>query len=423
MTRLYCTPSPTRAKRVRKEGFLPVVLYGSGNDQLAGIGHPVIDECRQLHRLPTTTAWDFLSFALSVVAADSFVKRTDAADGWTREIELTVELLEPEPWQRMSDLVVDTLRFLTGDLWRMQFSSRGAAIPSQKKMVWKDAGCDSVCLFSGGLDSFIGALDLIADGRTPYLVSCAYPKDAEKQAALVRELKIQGNRHFPANPDPRWDHANETSMRARSFLFLSLGVLIASTLREESGKGPTELYLPENGFISLNVPLTARRLGSLSTRTTHPHFIAGVDTMLKGVGIAVRIINPYQLKTKGEMISECKSPAVFQTLAPSTVSCGKWKRKSQQCGRCLPCLIRRAAFAAAGFLDSSDYRFPELTGVDDLEDVLAVRLACRNMLSNPAKWMRRSGPLPLDLTLRSQLSDVFARGLKEVDSFIAKALT
>ena len=34
-----------------------------------------------------------------------------------------------------------------------------------------------------------------------------------------------------------------------------------------------DIYVPENGFISINTPLTRRRIGSLSTRTTHPYFI------------------------------------------------------------------------------------------------------------------------------------------------------
>ncbi len=421
MIRLFCTPSPARAEQSRRTGHLPVVLYGVGNSQLAGVGHPIVEECRWLTRAPSQRAWDFLSFALAVTAADSFVKRADAANGWTREIGLKVELLNPTPWQTISSELEQTLRFLTGDIWQLEFQGRGTPIPSLKTRRWKDAACDSVCLFSGGLDSLIGALDLIAGARIPYLVSCAYPKDAEKQDFLVRELGIKRNRHFPANPDPRWDHTNETSMRARSFLFLALGTLIASTLRRKKTE-PMELYMPENGFISLNVPLSDRRIGSLSTRTTHPHFIAGIEQMLTAMDLNVRIINPYQFKTKGEMIGECKEPAVLKRLSGATVSCGKWKRKSQQCGRCFPCLIRRAAFKAAKITDPTDYRFTSLSEVDDPEDILAVRLACLKMRTDPERWIRRSGPIPADSSVRHALADVFRRGLAEVDRYVSKAL-
>ena len=421
MTLLYCTPSPTRARQSRKTGHLPVLLYGIGNSKLAGIGHPIVEECRWLTRKPSQRAWDFLSFALAVTAADSFIKRADAADGWTREIGLRVELLDPAPWQAISSEIGQTLRFLTGDIWQVEFLRKGLPIPSLKTKTLTDSACDCVCLFSGGLDSLIGALDLIAGSRTPYLVSCAYPKDAEKQDFLVRELGIKKNRHFSANPDPRWNHANDTSTRSRSFLFIALGTLIASTIQHQQ-TGPLELYLPENGFISLNVPLTDRRIGSLSTRTTHPHFIAGIKQMLSAVDLNVRIVNPYQFKTKGEMIGECKEPAVLKKLSGATVSCGKWKRRSQQCGRCLPCLIRRAAFKAAEATDSTDYRFAQPSEVDDPEDILAVRLACLKMRTDPDKWIRRSGPMPADSGVRQALADVFRRGLIEVDQYLSRVL-
>lgn len=301
MTTLYCSTSGIRARRVQEKGAFPVLLYGVGGPKLAGIGRPLVEQLRWLTRPPQRAAWDFLSVALGVIAADSFVKRADAADGWTRQIALTVEVLNPSPWRSVRNELVETLRFLTGDLWDIDFEGKGPSLPPPKRKRWKDSGSDCVCLFSGGLDSLIGTLDLTAAGRAPYLVSCAYPKDAEKQTSLIRQLGIRRNRCFSGNPDPRWDHANETSMRARSFLFLAMGTLIASTLRP-ADDDPVDLYLPENGFISLNVPLSARRLGSLSTRTTHPHFLTGVDKMLKAIGICVTIKNPYQFKTKGEMI-------------------------------------------------------------------------------------------------------------------------
>jgi Queuosine biosynthesis protein QueC len=347
------------------------------------------------------------------------VKRTDAADGWTREIGLKLELLNPSPWQQISGHLERTLRFLTGDIWQIEFETSGAPIPNLKTLRLKDAACDCVCLFSGGLDSLIGALDLIAEGRIPYLVSCGYPKDAEKQDLLVGQLGIKKDRHFSANPDPRWDHDNETSMRARSFLFLSLGTLIASIIRSNETK-TVEVYLPENGFISLNVPLSDRRIGTLTTRTTHPHFITLVEQMLAAVDLNIRIVNPYQFKTKGEMISECKQPTLLKELSAGTVSCGKWKRASQQCGRCLPCLIRRAAFNSAKVNDPTDYRVKSLSKADDPEDILAVRLASLKMRADPEKWIRRSGPLPVDGNLRRELAGVFQRGLTEVDTYVAK---
>jgi hypothetical protein len=142
--------------------------------------------------------------------------------------------------------------------------------------------------------------------------------------------------------------------------------------------------------------------------------------MLAAVELNIRIVNPYQFKTKAEMIGECKEPVLLEKLSAGTVSCGKWKRTSQQCGRCLPCLIRRAAFNSAKVKDPTDYRVKSLSKADDREDILAVRLASLKMHADPEKWIRRSGPLPVDGSVRRELASVFRRGLTEVDSYVAK---
>ena len=63
---------------------------------------------------------------------------------------------------------------------------------------------------------------------------------------------------------------------------------------------PVSICIPENGVISLNIPLTTHRVGSLSTRTTHPYYIGLLQLLIDGPGIPVKLINPYQFCTKGE---------------------------------------------------------------------------------------------------------------------------
>ena len=73
------------------------------------------------------------------------------------------------------------------------------------------------------------------------------------------------------------------------------------------------LKVPENGLISVNVPLDPLRLGALSTRTTHPFYIARWNDVLTTLGVNVRIENPYWDKTKGEMVK-----VALRGLAPKT---------------------------------------------------------------------------------------------------------
>jgi len=48
-----------------------------------------------------------------------------------------------------------------------------------------------------------------------------------------------------------------------------MGALVAATLAQNNGKNrQVRLNIPENGLIAINPPLTNRRIGALSTRTT-----------------------------------------------------------------------------------------------------------------------------------------------------------
>ena len=65
-----------------------------------------------------------------------------------------------------------------------------------------------------------------------------------------------------------------------------------------------ELLVPENGLIALNVPLDETRVGSFSTRTTHPFYLSLWNELLVGLGLNLSVKNPYWNKTKGEMAGE-----------------------------------------------------------------------------------------------------------------------
>ncbi len=136
---------------------------------------------------------------------------------------------------------------------------------------------DSVCLFSGGLDSFIGATDLIANKRNPILVSHYWDsmtseKQTECETLLSKEataplLHVRARVGFEKKKVKTAE--SENSLRGRSFMFFALAAMTASAMVKK-----TTIYVPENGLISLNVPLDPLRLGALSTRTTHPYYMA-----------------------------------------------------------------------------------------------------------------------------------------------------
>ena len=245
--------------------------------------------------------------------------------------------------------------------------------------------------------------------------------DAENQRAFA-QLLGGGLRHMQLNhnaevPNPE----NPPSQRARSLIFIAEGILAATSLKAYGDGAEIVLYMAENGFISINPPLTGARLGSLSTRTTHPVFLRLIQELLVAAGLRIRIVNPYQFKTKGEMLRECLNQSIVREYAHATTSCGRFKKYGyRHCGRCVPCLVRRAAFLAAGYEDKTLYVYNDLgRDEDDHAGFDDVRSAAMALAESKAVGLESWIGTSLSTAL---LGDVSAyqhtvdRGLKELSS-------
>lgn len=430
MSRLTFTRDLEKVKTFKGKGT-PVVMYGSRPPapDTGSVGGPVLEELRRLRVTANRRAFDLLTVAMAVTAADSFIPKFESADGWSRELSLRIPVLEPSPWAAALPTLKRALDFLSGDQWQIEIVGGGQRPPSpykQARNVTELDGHDCVCLFSGGLDSAIGVLDLIRQGRTPLLVSHSYTRDASKQELIQGHLPKALSRFAAmANPVATLKGGRDVQMRTRSFNFLAYGALMGATLVERFDlPKPAELFLPENGLIALNPPLTSRRIGALSTRTTHPHFIELMQLLLDQLDIPVQLHNPYADLTKGEMMRRAGNRKVLAGFAAETVSCGKWKRRGIQCGKCVPCLIRRASFHAARMKDETKYEHEDLGAVmgaadDARDDLLAMVLACRRLpKANMPLWLAKTGPLPRDSVARAALVDVAKRGLGEVRTYL-----
>lgn len=413
-------------------GTAQVLLYGPRPTRLGSgsIGGKLDLAIRRLGVPVNPIAFDFLSIALAVVAADTFLDReTWAPNGWARELELDIPLAKPAVWQNVASDLEHALRFLSGDTWKLAFRSGGKEPPSKEAVLRHFrthigiGPTDCVCLFSGGLDSLIGARQLVDEGRTPLLVSHSYRGDQSYQKYLAPRLGKTLPR-FAANANPVFSgpNKNDTSMRTRSLGFLAYGVVAASAvLTKKPSMDFLELFVPENGFIALNAPLTRRRIGSHSTRTTHPSFLGQVQAIFDKVGLPIRLENRYRHSTKGEMLLDLKPGRELADTALATVSCGKWKRKSKQCGHCVPCLIRRAAFAKANITDTTSYQYSveEAWDRNDIrDDIMAMLVAIGRDKKGQRHRAIASGPLPLDPLERAGWFDVHERGLGEVRAYL-----
>lgn len=199
-------------------------------------------------------------------------------------MHLHIPVSDEDKWNKLSERLSSILNFLTGDQWKFTFSKTSFEMPkpivSKKSKVRLDSlkGLNSVCLFSGGLDSAVGAIDILNGKSTykPLLLSHAYRGDGVKQENIKKLLKPNyGELSYSISPRLmiRLKGKTDITMRGRSFNFLAMAVLGISALRNaNSDNSISTIIVPENGYISINPPLTRRRIGSHSTRTTHPYF-------------------------------------------------------------------------------------------------------------------------------------------------------
>ena len=412
--RLICGPDTLEIPNAG--GALRIHLYGAPAEGQAAAGRAVLREVRRRRLEVAPRAWDLLSIALSAVSADFAELRDSSPDGWTREFELDVAVTDPAFWNGQADALSATLAFLTTDRWAFRFHEGGLPPHVPEDPVHPEE--DSVVLLSGGLDSLVGALDLAASGRAPLAVSQTVRGDASKQEEFASMIG-GGLTHLQLNHTAISPGVDEPSQRARSLIFIAYGVLAATALGRYHDGGDVPLFVCENGFIAINVPLTGGRLGSLSTRTAHPEFLGRLQGVLDAADLRVGIENPYGSATKGEMLRDCQDQSLLAREASRSTSCGRFQRHGYtHCGRCVPCQVRRAAFLAWGEPDDTEYVFEALGQQDgdhaQFGDVRAVALALATVRAEGLDtWLGPSLSSPM-ITNRESLRAMIERGLEEL---------
>ena len=312
---------------------------------------------------------DLYIIALSAFGIDKRVSRRLFDDCWTRDISVSIPVLEYDSWKKTESDWNKMLTFLTGDRWKISFRPTDAVCSRHEHKNRKKidiSKCNCVSLFSGGLDSFCGAIHLMQSGLSPCLVGHnEYPKLRYKQEKFCQNFRDC----FPAqhavfvgftagSRAPYSLHGSlpgtENTSRGRSLLFLSAALSVAGIMGEN-----TPVYIPENGFIGLNVALTGSRKGSCSTRTTHPYFLRQLKDILTVVGIKNPINNIFAFQSKREIVRSVKDCDAFQRGYKETISCShpcvsRYNRSGSReypinCGYCYPCIIRKSSL-----LDVSD---------------------------------------------------------------------
>lgn len=297
---------------------------------------------------------DLVEIAVAVYTQDRTAPRRLE---WSRNMSLTIPVRNKPTWDRCTGLLVSLLGELTGDVYSITFSNiRGERSGTQ----FRTTNSRPVCLFSGGLDSFVGAATHLE--LNPLLVShYSSSRISAIQSQLVSTLRTEqaGIEHYAVRVSlSGQDSMQERSQLSRSFLFLSIAAAFAADI------GSNNLIMFENGPIAVNVPISESRI---NTKTAHPRVLNMFSNLASNVfGLDIRVVNPFQLLTKGEIVHQLVG-STFERNIADTVSCWRYPRglmsvaralgrrvPGNHCGTCYPCMMRRVAMNAAGLFEDDD---------------------------------------------------------------------
>lgn len=356
-------------------GRKKIVLTSFGKDANVNICFQNVAKVLQ-HQI-SPRLMDLLEVAAYVYATDCATSRgrewsdEKSSEPWGRDFAFVIAVREPEFWasEEICSHLAELLSFLSSDRYSFTFVQLKGDHPGEQQYLefsdeeWPFHAPGRVIMFSGGLDSLAGAVEMARAGGNLMLVSHRPVSTiSSRQQNLFRRLKEE----FPDRliHVPVWINKNEglgreSTQRTRSFLFTSLGTVVAELVQA----GGVRFF--ENGVVSLNLPVADEVVRARASRTTHPAALIALQALCtKVTGREFVVDNPYLLKTKTEVTASLAANGAAH-LIPYTCSCAHsmFKSKSQlHCGTCSQCIDRRFATIAAALTDHD----PETDYVTDV---------------------------------------------------------
>ena len=329
--------------------------------------------CNDQTVVRTPRVQDLLSIATAVYAIDRLERRNRRRANWGtgRVISAEIPVGDPKFWDSTASrhLLRDTLFTLSGDEWQLSFC-QAERRQYQYSIVEPH---DTVCLYSGGLDSLGGLAARLEAGVQK--IAAVTVLHAPRQRQLVAEQITGLNRRFGPRIHPlsvklammktRPLDEQELTQRCRGFVFTTAGIAAAAAL----GASTVEVY--ESGVGAVNVPLMAGMAhGGRTTKGCHPEFLRLMGHL--GSQVAERpigVVLPFADKTKAEVVGSLKR-AGLTALATGSFSCVHTSpRKTgmrKQCGLCPACIGRRQALALAGITEPQDAYQVDIFSLNDV---------------------------------------------------------
>ena len=310
--------------------------------------------------------YDAMVVAAAIEYGDRIVKRYP--QGWSRRISLQIPVHDPSHWSAhdVSGALHDTIRFLTGDHWSINFiqRSRDAPSPSQRYLSLP-VKTKAVIPYSDGMDSravagIVGAS--LGDKLVRVRVGSKKWDNPRNDNGWEPFTMVPYKVHFKKSN-------KESSVRSRGFKFALIGA-IAAYLTDAD-----EIVIPESGQGAIGPALVTVGHTHPDYRS-HPLFTIRMQRFVEAL-LEKRLsyVFPRIWSTKGETLREFVSLPGDRNW-DGTKSCWRDNRSSsvngkyRQCGVCAACMLRRVAVHAADLTEPADTYVAVNMGATTLEGAL-----------------------------------------------------
>ncbi len=316
--------------------------------------------CREMKNIPEEVS-DLIDIAYSAYFADRY--STPSKNGFQKNILVKLPLRKSETYNdtRVKKKLEQILNHFTGDSWTFKFTERkGKSRSFEDDILFGSANDNSeIAQWSGGLDSLAGLLTRYSENpkktfRLLGLGTNVRVIKNQKEIVTILKQKLGVNAELTqivqVNRLNSGVNRNNVA-RTRGFLFLVIGLVFAFINKKK------ELFVYENGIGAFNLPLLGGTYSDYS-KAVNPSSISLVSNFVSSIlqtKDKFLIMNPFLFETKAALMRKFKDKK-YSEIIQTSISCDRINRKTNQCGICANCILRRQSLLANRINDLTVYQ-------------------------------------------------------------------
>jgi len=254
---------------------------------------------------------------------------------YPEENALTLQVSEIKIWAELKKTIQNLFSFLTDRYLDLKFERSQRLRSLQTALLDSSADFSRkptvTCLFSGGLDSTAGILNL--QHREEPLLHHTITGKIIKGKVVDLHSSPPLNKHGLALTDSQLKNIRPGISLLRGLLFLTNASIIAYAF------GQNAVVMPENGPLMINPQVSL--LSPRPTRTAHPFLVKSVEQVLRRlIEKRFKIECIFKEKTKAEVLASVMRET---DLINKTYSCFTVQGQKRMCGICYACFVRRVS--------------------------------------------------------------------------------